>query len=73
MIICSPFFAVKRMAKIFSESYNRLQNDYIKRHYCDESGNLLFTPCISRRHQLKFAVKAGVTALSTEIALSSIV
>ncbi|MBD5291536.1 MAG: hypothetical protein HDS24_05675 [Bacteroides sp.] len=61
------------MAKIFSKSYNRLEIDYIKRHYSDESRDLLCTPCIPRRHQIKFAVKAGVTALSTEIALSSIV
>ena len=73
MIICSPVLAAKRMTKEFSESYNRLKIDYIKRHYCDESANLLFLPCISRRQQIKFAVKAGVTALSTEIAHSSII
>lgn len=73
MIICSPVFTAKRMAKVFSESYNRVEIDYIKRHYCDESGNLLFMPYISRRQQIKFAVKAGVTALSTEIALSTLV
>lgn len=73
MIICAPVFTAKRMAKVFSESYNRLEIDYIKRHYCDESGNLLFMPCISRCQQIKFAVKAGVTALSTEIVLSSII
>lgn len=73
MIICSPVFATKRMVKTFLESYNRLEIDYIKRHYCDESGNLLFMPYISRCQQIKFAVKAGVTALSTEIALSTLV
>lgn len=73
MIICSPVFTIKRMAKVFSESYNRFEIDYIKRHYCNESGNLLVMPYISRRQQIKIAVKAGVTALSTEIALSSLV
>lgn len=73
MIIYSPVFTFQRLAKVFSESYNRIEIDYIKRHCCDESGNLLFMPYITRRQQIKFAVKAGVTVLSTEISLSTLV